>query len=366
MQHFIKEIRMKYAYKKMILTTIIAVFTTYPTLLFATNPVDYIPEHIILGFEVADLLHGSIHQDAPQSDATEDLRTSATTINTIIRNRISTLIYRYPSFFSIHVPTSATNYDPMTGLSAGDDFQKYGLWSNLSFVSTENDKTETKFDSMLGLGILGVDYRLSPNLITGICVSYEDNDRDTLYNYGHIDKNGFTMSPYLAYIVNDIISIDAVASYSLLSIDQDGFNNNIVDSFDSERWSISAGIHGFYTINEKTNTLISVSYIFSNEDQDDNLFPDIETTELGTILLDAELDYRMSNNFETYMTFGYHYDTQYEEPIELSYDEEAFTLGVGLRLLAYNKYLFDFYFDTELGRDDQEQFSGMLNIRYEF
>ena len=312
-----------------------------------------------------------LEKEATQITNNQNVRTSVKTTTSIITSRLSSIISPKSNYVSGNKTQSVGSINseywlgaPM-GLSAGDEAQKYGIWCNLSVTSTENDREETESDATLGMGILGADYRLSPKVLTGIALSYENNDQDTLFNNGHIDQDGITLIPYIAYLISEMASVDFTAGYAWLSVDQDR-NNGPVSSYDSERWFVSANLNGYYNINEKTNLTGTVGYTHSKEDQDGKSFNPEETTELGTLSFGTEIAYLATEKVETYANFGYSYDTTYEKVSTLEYDDNAFNLGVGMRVMARNDLSFDFSLSTELGRDDQDQFTGMFNVRYEF
>ena len=181
-----------------------------------------------------------------------------------------------------------------------------------------------------------------------------------------INKGSISLIPYFAYLINDMFSLDMTAGYAWLNVDQESDGSGAQSSFDSERWFISGNVHGYFNINEKTNLTITTGYTFSNEDQDKNSFNPEDTTELGTLSLGAEVAYLLNNKCEVYGSVAFTYDTTYEKPSTLSYDRDAFPLGGGVRFQPVKNFSIDVNVAAELGRDNQEQYTGMVNFRYDF
>ncbi|MBF0203224.1 MAG: autotransporter outer membrane beta-barrel domain-containing protein [Desulfamplus sp.] len=355
---------------KLVLPTILMllVFVSSPSVLMGTTTVDSGVNDS--KFIMKNKITMPIEEEAIRTTNTQNIRIVVSTTTDVISSRISEIIA--PNY------TPATNtskvglinsdywFKPPMGLSAGDDTAKYGVWSNLSLTLSENDKKETESDATLGMGIIGADYQISPKILAGVALSYENNDQDTTFNLGHIDQDGISLIPYFGFLFNDMISFDVMGSYSWLNIDQDRLNGIENQSFDSKRWFISANVNGYYSINETTNLTAFAEYTFRNEDHEQKIFNKNETTELGTITVGTEIGRLINANFEAYANLAYSYDTTYEKMDILSYDRDAFTLGTGARLTVINNLSFDFNLTTELGREDQDQLTGMLNIRYAF
>lgn len=204
----------------------------------------------------------------------DNLRTSSFRITNTIRNRDSS---------EEDITTSSlTN---VTGRSAGDHFANWNLWGN--YTGTNFDADIPLANALDGLGnpvplatyvgdldsfLLGIDTLIGSQFVAGLAISYEQGDISTDYNGGDNESEGFTISPYAAYLFNDIFSIDVSAGYSSLDYDTDRIDNTngntIKGRFDADRWFVASNLnaivnHGNWYFGGR------IGYLYTEEDQDD-------------------------------------------------------------------------------------------------
>ena len=314
--------------------------------------------------------------------ATETMRTSVKQTTSLISTHIGQ-IFRFkrvskkpkqptklnqPKITLTNEKNSSDNL--LTGLAAGDDMQTFGVWANGSGTIAEDTTESSEFDSTLAMGILGLDYMVSSNIVTGLAVGGERTRMNTKFNDGRLDTNGFTLALYFAMLVNEYCSFNITGGYSWLNSDQNKLNGTITGSMDLNRWFGTAMIYGYYDIGQFNITGI-LGYTHSQENIDeyiesDNTLVDALKAELGTVTIGIELGYQVTDMVEIYSGVDYNYDTTYNEIADISYDRDAFTVGMGLRTSFINNISLDLNLSTMLGRDDQTETSGMINIRYDF
>ncbi len=112
--------------------------------------------------------------------------------------------------------------DPSIGES-GDLISPWGFFANgtISRGDQSIDESEREvvqdFDS---IGITaGVDYRFSARLVFGAAVGYNQFSSG-LTDQGELDTDGYTLTGYGSYYVNDKVYIDSRVSYGSVSLDQ--------------------------------------------------------------------------------------------------------------------------------------------------
>ena len=204
----------------------------------------------------------------------DNLRTSSYRITNTIRNRDSS---------EEDITTSQLN--AVSGRSAGDHFGNWSVWGNVS--STEYDADIPLTNALDGLGnpvpsaiydgdldsvLIGADTLIGNQFLVGVAFSYEENDISTDYNGGENESDGFTISPYAAYLINDIFSIDVSAGYSSLDYDTDRIDNTngntIRGNFDSDRWFVASNLNA---VINRGNWYFAgrIGYLYTEEEQDD-------------------------------------------------------------------------------------------------
>lgn len=128
-----------------------------------------------------------------------------------------------------------------TGMSAGDNFGRWSVWG--SYTGSDFDADIPLINALDGLGnpvplavydgdsrsfLLGADTLIGSQFVIGVALGYETTDITTEYNGGDNESDGYSITPYAAYLFNDIFSIDVSAGYSSLDYDTDRIDNTMV------------------------------------------------------------------------------------------------------------------------------------------
>ncbi len=225
----------------------------------------------------------------------------------------------------------------ISGRSAGDAFGGWSLWGSYSRASYDADlpinsavQPIASYDADQDSFLFGADRFLGDKLLYGLALGFESTDIDTDYNGGNNETDGFTVAPYIAYLINDIFSIDFMIGYSDLEYETDRIDNvsggTITGKFDSTRWFTAANLNAVYTYNQ---------WVFGGR--------------LGFIYTDEEQDPYSENGPNTARTIG-------ERNVDLK------QLVAGL-YTAYNigslePFISAYYFN-DLSRDDGENAGGL-------
>lgn len=112
------------------------------------------------------------------------------------------------------------------------------------FVSAEVASFDgDSFDGLTGDLTLGIDYRVSRDVVVGGLVSAGRADFSTLVNanVGSLENSGYTVGVYAAAKVYGDLTLDALLTYS--GLDYDVANGGTTGDFDATRLGISVGIY---------------------------------------------------------------------------------------------------------------------------
>lgn len=319
----------------------------------------------------------------PAVTAGDALRTSATSITNNIRQR------------NDNSETIETALLQTTGRSAGDTFSNWGFWGN--YTRSEFDADFRLQNAVDGLGnpfrvasydttidsfLIGADRLFNNNLVIGVALSYEDGDTDVDYNGGATEADGYTITPYLAYLFNDTFSVDVSAGYSSLDYDTDRIDNTngntILGSFDSDRWFVAANLNAAKTI-EKWYISGRVGLLYTEEEQDaytERGGPTARTIsdrdiDLSQFLIGVDVAYN-AGPFEPYANLTYLNDMSSDDGsdagglpggVETSNnDDDEFQTGIGIRFFK-NEFSGSIEWNKVLSRDDFHSDILMFTIR---
>lgn len=169
----------------------------------------------------------------------------------------------------------------LKGLAAGNTLQGWGFWGSFNYINFDGDNNlapntttlvpKVIYDADTKSFMGGADRLFYDRLVLGVAVGYEDTSVFTFFNGGNNDTDGFTVAPYMAYLITDKFSVDAAVGYSALQNDTDrlelGTASTLRASFDSDRWFFSTNLNVADTYN---NWYLSgrVGYLYSHESQD--------------------------------------------------------------------------------------------------
>ncbi|HLN23258.1 MAG TPA: autotransporter outer membrane beta-barrel domain-containing protein [Patescibacteria group bacterium] len=134
------------------------------------------------------------------------------------------------------------------GGAAGEPGRRLALWTNASNSWIANNQTGVNFAGTIQTAVIGADYLFTDKIIGGITGGYEHPDIHTKFNAGTFKGNNVAITPYAAYIIDDIFSVDATAGYTFVSYDITRSSNSITGSTDGHRLAGSADLNANKTI----------------------------------------------------------------------------------------------------------------------
>ena len=258
----------------------------------------------------------------------------------------------------------------MTGLSAGGEASKFGVWFNPSYSWLDSDRSGSEYDGDAFLAMGGIDYEATPKVLIGLALGYEDSDLDTDYNGGTFESNGFTLAPYLAINLMDNLSFDAVAAFSWLDNDVTRTTNrgDLSGSYDSDRYMVSVNIN-YYRLVNNWNLSATAGYLYTNEDQDSyeesgdatNTVDDADV-HLGEWRIGGRVGYFI-NAAEPYCSLAYLYDTSRSDS---SGDRNEMEGILGLNYYPTDQFICSAEVRNSFFRSDFNSTEFMVNLRYAF
>lgn len=290
-------------------------------------------------------------------------------------------------------PQVSMGQSTLSGLAAGDISSGLGPWASFSHSGYEADipinstlQPIASYDADQNNILFGLDRLFGGHWVMGVALGYEDTDIETAYNGGNHDIQGFTLSPYAAFLLNEVFSLDATVGYSSLDYDTERIDNqsgaNIEGDFESSRWFASANLNatllrGPWVLNGRAGLLYSVENQDSYTETGPNTARSIgqRDIDLTQAQLFAEIAYS-SLTFEPYLSVGYLRDLNQNDgtaagglPGSIGAtqpdDDDEFQLGAGVRFYE-DLVSGSLEWSNVQGRDEFDSQTLMLSIRADF
>ena len=289
-------------------------------------------------------------------------KTAVTGVTKIVSKGIANAIK--PNRFSGRV---AFNTDgSMTGLSAGDSGRTLGVWGNAAYIDSEDDDTATRHEADLRTYTMGVDYRFTDKIALGIAFTHENMDAATYFNDGNMSSGALTVTPFIAMLLNDNISIDLMYGYSTLDIDQERATN-IKSTLCAERNFIHVSAN-YYLGMDRLNLTGTLGYLYAHEYQESFRETNLNKVDsvnvyLGQVFIGAEASYSF-DRVEPYLAIAYENDVTHEQTKGIKYDHAGGAASGGVRFLVSDSLSCDLEGRTLFSRGDYDEYSVMLNLRF--
>lgn len=134
--------------------------------------------------------------------------------------------------------------------AAGDTVNRTAIWVNGGNAWVSNDQDGVNFSGTIQTGLVGIDHQFGEHVLAGLAAGYEHPNISTKFNSGTFKGNNFALSPYVAYIFNDVFSASAVAGYTWVNYDTTRSNGAIQGSIDGGRMFGSLNLTAVKTFNQ--------------------------------------------------------------------------------------------------------------------
>ncbi len=265
------------------------------------------------------------------------------------------------------------------GLNAGNlQLGNIGVWASYNYRDVENDFSRTAFESTHHTGLLGIDYSPNKHLIIGVAIAYEDSETDTTFNNGELESDGYTVSPYIGILLDDNWSLDASMGFSFIDNEQfriDPITSQRVNSSpETDRFFFNANVNGFsYIDNWILGGRFGILYAKVETEQFTESNGSVvgeRRTKLGQIRVGGDIAYNFGE-WEPYLAALYEYDFQFDK-VELTAgaqpanDRDDLLISSGFRFFNRHGFSANFDYTTRVLREDFEEDSITVNVRYDF
>ena len=275
-----------------------------------------------------------------------------------------------------------------SGLAAGEQFGNVSVWVNFmysdfdsDFVIAPQDSPLTAYDSELVAGMFGIDTILMDRFVIGAAFGYEDMDTRTPFNGGDHEADGFSITPYAAFLINDHFSLDVSGGFAWMENDQTRIDRQgavpLSASFDSDRRFIAANLSAFTDVNKWSfGGTLGILYTEQTEDgyTEQGSVADARTVrereiDLTQMLIGGDVSYRPTAGLEAFSFLNYRNDLSRDEgrgvgglPGDTGNvqpdDEDEIEFGVGARFQASDSVSGNIEFSHIFGREDFDSWTG--------
>jgi hypothetical protein len=266
------------------------------------------------------------------------------------------------------------------GMSAGEGARlPFGVWGSYSRGRSENTFTSTEYKSDHDVFLGGLDFLPSDSLVMGVTVGYVNSDATTHFNGGKQKLDAFTIGPYFGALVNDWLSVDFAAAWSLTQFDQyridPGTGANVTSDPDGNQVLISGNVNvnralGNWLLSGRLGALWASDTVQAFVESNGTAVSRNES-KLGQLRVGAEVAYA-AGRFEPYAGGTYEYDYSRSGLVlapglpQPSDDDSGLVLNFGVRYYGAQSFSGSLEYNKVLGRSDFSMDSLMLMLRGDF
>jgi outer membrane autotransporter protein len=282
---------------------------------------------------------------------------------TIIENRLRDITHDIVRGRAPGSPTAALG---LSGLAAGSEPMKYGVWVDASGSYLSNDSPGHAYQGRTVTALSGIDAVIGQSWVAGFSAGYTNAALSVLQLDGTRRNDGAIAGPYLSYIIDQNFTIDGNFTYGRLSNDVTTGPVATSRHFSSHRYA--ASVNGNYFTDVGPVSLVGFggySYAFEHAagatDSTGIAFA-ATSTRYGAIKLGGEISYPLGN-FEPYLPLTYEFQTT--APTD-GVGRNAVILGAGLRYRYGDRLTIGILATTEQVRSHQQDDTIGANLRYSF
>lgn len=288
-----------------------------------------------------------------------------TSISSAVSNSISSSLAGAVSGTPSGLVRPQSSADSTSGLNAGDEPNRFGVWGMGQAAFLANTGSATRFDGTLGNYMIGADYKPLENLVVGVAGGYENGYLITKYNSGSITDEGFSVIPYASYKIFDTTSVDVLGGWTF--VNYRNVRGDISGSQDALRSMVSASLNQYFQLDAWTLSA-QLGHLYVNEHKDS--FTESDGTQngasgsyLGEWRIQGKAAY-LWNSLQPYLGLSYLYDYTMSSAVGADRDEIEGVLG--LNYFYSDKLTFSLEGANSFDRNHAQNSRAMLNIRYSF
>ena len=280
-----------------------------------------------------------------------------------------------------------------TGMSSGDMMEDvaYGIWLEGGYSRIKDTNIATEFKADLYDGTIGFDATVCKNMLLGIAYTYGDiGNGKTEYNRGTIDQETHAITPYFAYRIDDVFSMDALVGYTHAkkkltrtfahivgtTVVYDVNAAKVTAKANSNR--VYAGIFGNaqYSPMEALNMKLRLGFTYLHDSQNEytesteEVIPGISVT-LGQFSARLRAEYAIHNMIQPFIQGGFEHDStltkfSFTHGAEPSSSKSGYMLGGGINAASSDGFIGSVEFTHNFGHGGVRITSIAAKVRYEF
>jgi hypothetical protein len=331
-------------------------------------------------------------KESGEVTSTEVARTAARAATQLVGNRVASILAPRPK---PSTKTAAMNYNlndaqillaekntqrleqgfaaAPSGVAAGDQPTRWGVWSNATVNKLDNYKSDAKYSGGLLTVMLGADYKITDKLLVGLALGFERTYLKTDFNDGWLQASGLTISPYIGYSILDNLTWDLTGGVTFTSNYSTRANSTLEfhSSYESLRTMASTNFNYYYQIE---NWLLSAKAGFMYTNDYTGAFTERgllgfrsriaeRNAYVGEFVAGGRVGY-LFEKVEPYVAVNYLYDPWMTLGNELDRDEIEGVLG--LNVTPWPSFLLGIELARSFARDDTDTMRCSVNLRYEF
>lgn len=297
------------------------------------------------------------------------VRDQVRTTNALLANRLRNITGQIVRSRATQVSQGSTMSQAlgMTGLSAGSHDARFGAWLDASVTLLDNDNVQVRTDGFSEVALVGLDYRVTNDLIVGLSAGYQGAQLDVKTIRGRRESDGWVVTPYASWIFAPNLSLDA--SFGIAGANTDVRNGlsgvTTTGSFDSHRYTGTLNANAYLPAG---NWFLSwfAGFSYSYETQDDYTDSagariDNDAIRYGVMRVGGEAAYRLGM-FEPYALAVFELET---EETRDGTDTETLIVGGGLRFMT-GPLTAAVEATAQTLRDNENNYTFGFNLRYVF
>lgn len=264
-----------------------------------------------------------------------------------------------------------------TGLAGSAGAGSFNAWLAYAYARTDYSYDPLDSDGHSNVGMFGLDYTFSNNVVLGVAVTVDRTDVDTNYNDGKLENDGYSIAPYVAWGITPNLTLDASAGWGRSDVDQNGDDPFFVrfnSSTDNDRRFAALGLSynkdiGDWRLTGRGNLLYAKDELDSFTDSNGRSFSS-SSTSLTQLRLGGQAMYVMQN-FAPYVGLSYVNDLSRDDQDTLlgdrpANDDNSVIIQAGVNIYGSGKLSGGVMLQSEQGRSEVDNDQILANISYSF
>ena len=261
------------------------------------------------------------------------------------------------------------------GMAAGYNESPWGVWANFTWSGIEDTTAVAGQDGNVVIGVAGADYLVSEGFIVGGAISVGGASFDSTVAQFDTDEMGIGITPYLAYQISDLITLDAMIGYNF-AVGESTRAETITGHYGIHRYFVGSNL-SYFQAWDRFSVLASGGVIWGQSFE--NAYGESDGTQVSSRQVDLgsfsilaqpayliDLDARAGFFLEPYVLAEYSYDFVISKIAGHNNDRDAFRLGLGFNIFDGQHISGNLEASSTIGREDQRTVSVLGTLRYSF